>query len=159
MASKALIAAACLALGCAPALPSGYYPPALGVAAEGDLVPLCWDAAGRWETAAGLEVVCDQGRPMRLGPLPRDCATGYTDRRRVVIEDDDLGGACAELEPADYMPDTVAHELGHVLAGKRKPSHAADGLMSQEASGARLITWATLEWICETAPCRWMQPE
>lgn len=126
------------------------YAPANGVTAAPELYAACTIAAERWAEATGMLPTCDEGRPMVPGNV-RGAPAGHTDGERVTVEMD--RPECLEL--------FVAHELGHVLAGGGDGDHPRHGdLMSAQPSACgALILAEDLDFVCDTAPCLWRQPE
>lgn len=164
IAVAAFILAAVLSSGCG----QPGFPPDTGVLVlDMPLLPACEQARDRWYEATGIVLACDEGRPLYFGEMHSKCAAGETGEHLVRIRDRP-NPECPELltgQPdwpdayPEAMLNIVAHEIGHVLAGYRNGTHAEDGLMARSVRDESIITTSTLEWLCETAPCRWLEEE
>lgn len=124
--------------------------PEYGVTAAPELLSACLDAAGRWETATGVTLHCDRGRPLRWetpGELPEHKGGGCG------------RSACVLDKSKEWALDLIAtHELGHVIFGG---SHPIGGSLMcwQPSDVGALISAEDLAWACSRVHCDRQTPE
>jgi hypothetical protein len=162
------IAASALSMGCASATELTdaalmgpfvlHEPEPCGMAFDvqaPELLAATLTAAERWSAATGCDVrVADGGLPIiimdELQTTAGDIAAGACRHRE--------GEPCSRIDIHSIYggPRTIAHEIGHALAGVE--GHSATGLMAEGAPGGQIDS-ASLELVCRRMHCETFAPE